>query len=434
MSKPTPTRADATYHAEAYDPDSDDTAKCAACGKMNDPDAKFCDQCGRGMVPTAAYSADADETVECPSCHRMNDPDAIFCDQCGIKMEDRVGVNDGAGVAANSTPTTGEMADVLKSAAPELAELYAKRSVTGTEKPPREGLIRALQGCEVREASGDDSPGPGTLHGYLAVFNDWTEINSMWEGNFMERLAPGAFARTIANNRDQIKVTFNHGGDPSLGDKPLGPITALSEDAHGVSYEVPLLDTEYNRELAPGLKAGLYGSSFRFQVMADDFNKKAKASAYNPNGLPERTIREVRMQEFGPVTFPAYPNASAGMRSMTDEFLMARYLEDPGKLQRLVNFNVAESDHLTPARGEAKPEVPAKPNSAPVTVSPSKTAATPKARRSAPKPVTTKPPERNVPKLTNDERRDRIAELETWVRQTDETYAEEGMPDEIHLE
>jgi Caudovirus prohead serine protease len=93
-----------------------------------------------------------------------------------------------------------------------------------------------------------------------------------------------------------------------------------AEDGRGVRYEVPLFDTQYNRELAPGLKAGAYGSSFRFNVTAEDYNKRAKASEYNPDGLPERTVKEVRMQEFGPVTFPAYEGASAGMRSLTDRF------------------------------------------------------------------------------------------------------------------
>jgi hypothetical protein len=93
---------------------------------------------------------------------------------------------------------------------------------------------------------------------------------------------------------------------------PLAPLDGL------VRYEVPLLDTSYNRDLAPGLRAGAYGSSFRFNVLADDFNPKAARSAHNPQGLPERTVRELTMAEFGPVTFPAYAGATAGMRSLTD--------------------------------------------------------------------------------------------------------------------
>lgn len=33
-----------------------------------------------------AYSADPDETVKCPSCGKMNSPDAKYCDQCGAKL------------------------------------------------------------------------------------------------------------------------------------------------------------------------------------------------------------------------------------------------------------------------------------------------------------------------------------------------------------
>jgi Caudovirus prohead protease./Transcription factor WhiB. len=64
--------------------------------------------------------------------------------------------------------------------------------------------------------------------------------------------------------------------------------------------------------------AGLYGSSFRFTVGADNFDAKPGRSDYNPDGLPERTIREAKVAEFGPVTFPAYQGATAGVRSLTD--------------------------------------------------------------------------------------------------------------------
>jgi HK97 family phage prohead protease len=193
------------------------------------------------------------------------------------------------------------------------------------ERPPQGNLVRAISGCEIRDA-GEGDTGPGTLTGYLATFNQWTEINSQREGHFMERMAPGAFARTIADNGSRMKVTFNHGKDPQLGDKVLGIPTVLEEDTRGVRYEVPLFATDYNRELAPGLKAGAYGSSFRFNVVADDYNKKAARSDYNPQGLPERTVRELSMAEFGPVTFPAYTGATAGMRSLTDRFAADAHL------------------------------------------------------------------------------------------------------------
>jgi phage head maturation protease len=73
---------------------------------------------------------------------------------------------------------------------------------------------------------------------------------------------------------------------------------------------VPLLDTSYNRDLLPGLKDGVYGASFRFQVMKEELKQDPGVSDHNPKGLPERTITEARVMEFGPVTFPAYAGAT----------------------------------------------------------------------------------------------------------------------------
>lgn len=199
--------------------------------------------------------------------------------------------------------------------------------------PPRENLIRALPGISLVREEGDTMP---TLTGHAAVFNTWTTINSRMEGHFLERFAPGAFAKTISERGDKIKVLFNHGQDPSVGDKVLGPIRSLEEDEAGLRYEVPLLDTSYNRDLIPGLDAGLYGASFRFSVMREDRNDRPKRTEDNPDGIPERTVAEARLAEFGPVTFPAYPTATAGLRSLTDEFVMARFLDDPDRLAQLI--------------------------------------------------------------------------------------------------
>ncbi len=169
---------------------------------------------------------------------------------------------------------------------------------------------------------GDKMP---TLVGNFAVFNEWTEINSVFEGRFLERIAPGAFLKTFRDDRARMRVLFQHGRDPVVGDKPLGPIRTLREVARGPFYEVPLLDTNYNRELVPGLEAKLYGASFRFLVLREQRVESPAASSYNPLALPERTIQETRVFEFGPVTFPQYSGASAGVRSvsMTDLYYSA---------------------------------------------------------------------------------------------------------------
>jgi HK97 family phage prohead protease len=125
-----------------------------------------------------------------------------------------------------------------------------------------------------------------TLTGHFSVFNTWYEVDSVVEGHFLERVAPGAFARTIAEDRSQMRILFNHGKDPQIGDKPLGAIESLTEDARGAAYEARLLDTSYNRDLVPGLQAGVYGSSFRFHVTGEEFTDRPERSTHNPDGIP----------------------------------------------------------------------------------------------------------------------------------------------------
>ena len=165
--------------------------------------------------------------------------------------------------------------------------------------------------CSVRAAGQGDGM---VLRGYFAVFNQWTLIDS-WEGTFLERFAPGAFATTIAEDADRMRCIFSHGQDMLAGSKPLGPISQLREDAFGVAYEVPLLaDAAYVAELVPGLRAGLYGASFRFVASREEFDYAPEPSPYNAGGaLPERTVVEAQVFEFGPTAFPAYATATAGL-------------------------------------------------------------------------------------------------------------------------
>lgn len=45
--------------------------RCPGCGRENDGDARFCDECGAALARV------------CPNCHERNDADAKFCDACG---------------------------------------------------------------------------------------------------------------------------------------------------------------------------------------------------------------------------------------------------------------------------------------------------------------------------------------------------------------
>jgi HK97 family phage prohead protease len=213
--------------------------------------------------------------------------------------------------------------------------------------PPREGLVRAIMpGVEVRaevdQAAGTET---NTLFGHFSRFNTWTEINSFIEGHFLEMVAPNATRKTLREQRP--KVLLNHGMDPMLGDRVIATPTVLREDDEGSYYEARLFDG-LDPVLLAGLRAGEYGASFRFNVVRDAWNDNPDPSDHNPKGLRERTLKEVRVSEFGPVTFPAYADATAGIRSMTDEVVLGRAVADPERLQQYLDY-LRQRDERRPA-------------------------------------------------------------------------------------
>jgi HK97 family phage prohead protease len=206
-------------------------------------------------------------------------------------------------------------------------------------QPPRDNLIRAVMRADAIQSDGH------TMFGHFAVFNSPTEIHDAYEGDFIEQISPGAFARTLRQRGNQVKVLFNHGQDPTIGNKPLGTIASIGEDTRGVSYEVDLFDSSYVNDLLPALRASALGASFRFSVNSETWNDNPKRSDANPDGLPERTIHELNLYEFGPVTFPAYADATAGVRSMTSDFA-SRLLNDglfAARLTERAGLEVVES-------------------------------------------------------------------------------------------
>ena len=230
------------------------------------------------------------------------------------------------------------------------------------EPLPNLEVVRAVPSTVRAKAT--DADGMPSMEVRFSRFDEWYEIDSFFEGNFLERTAPGAFAKTISEQRDHIRTLFDHGFDPSIGNKVLGEITDLREDKDSPVGEVQLFDTSYVRDLLPGLKAGVYGSSMRMRVMKDEWVKAPESSDHNPKGLPERTIKEVRLYEFGPVTFPANPQSTASVRSATDDYYRALRARDPqlvDDLTRSRQSQIALIRDQQPPAGTARTEGAAEP-------------------------------------------------------------------------
>lgn len=228
--------------------------------------------------------------------------------------------------------------------------------------------METLQGDVARATStivraiADEGSAMPTMELRFSAFDRWYEINSIFEGRFLERTEKGSFAKTIRENRDRMRVLFDHGFDPQIGNKVLGPIKELREDADSPVSLVPLFDTSYNRDLQPGLEAGVYGSSMRMRVIKDEWNDEPGKSSHNPDGIPERTIKEVRLVEFGPVTFPANPDATAGVRSLTDTYYEQLRARDPHAVEEVARSapNLRTAPSTEPAPGHSVSEAAAR--------------------------------------------------------------------------
>ena len=138
-----------------------------------------------------------------------------------------------------------------------------------------------------------------TFEGYAAVFNSPSHplSGSPRGGNFIERIAPGAFLRSL-KARNDIKRLWNHDTSDVLGSTRAGTLK-LVEDGRGLKVTASLPNPTAGRDAAELLKRGdVDAMSFGFTVPRDGDDWSADGT--------ERTLREVMLHEVSIVAFPAY--------------------------------------------------------------------------------------------------------------------------------
>jgi len=177
-------------------------------------------------------------------------------------------------------------------------------------KHKRELRYIPFDNFEVRE---DD--GPPKLVGYASVFNQEAEIFGIWR----EKVAPGAYKKTIKEN--DIRALWNHNTDLVLGRNKSGTLN-LAEDSKGLKVEIVPPDTQAGRDAVTSIKRGdVTQMSIAFQIVKQEW--------YEPqdkNQMPLRTIKEAKLFEVSPVTFPAFEQTSISARSTLEPESAA---EDP---------------------------------------------------------------------------------------------------------
>jgi phage head maturation protease len=211
---------------------------------------------------------------------------------------------------------------------------------------PRIGDIyrAAFPSLELIERSEEEAP---ILSMKFALFNRWTEIDSPFEGHFMERVAPGAFKKSIKENLAGIRAILSHGKDRSLGETVLGKVDSIEEETDAAVSRVSLFRS-VPKLLLDGLRAGVYGASFRGDPIKNHIEYRPNRSEHNPDGLPEVTRQEVRLKDIGPTPFAQYTETTAIVRCDTDEVVLRNLLEQTEVVRSLLQQGAATLDREEP--------------------------------------------------------------------------------------
>jgi uncharacterized protein len=150
------------------------------------------------------------------------------------------------------------------------------------------------------------------IQGYAALFDVETEIRGYW-GAFKESVAPGAFAKSIRDNRRVVSL-FNHDSNILLGSTSGGTLR-IKEDDKGLFMEVEPPDTQVGRDVVESIRRGdVQGQSIMFEIVGEEWTFAQKKGE-----MDSRRITDVILWECGPVTFPAYEQTSVGLRSASEE-------------------------------------------------------------------------------------------------------------------
>lgn len=144
---------------------------------------------------------------------------------------------------------------------------------------------------------------PTKIAGHAAKFDSLSEKL----GDFFERIAPGAFAKTIQSG--DIRALWNHDANIVLGRNKSGTLR-LSEDSVGLAYECDAPATQLVRDMvmSPIARGDVNQCSFGFRTISDKWNKI--------DGEWIRTLLEVELLDVSPVTYPAYASTDVAVRSL----------------------------------------------------------------------------------------------------------------------
>ena len=152
-----------------------------------------------------------------------------------------------------------------------------------------------IKNVEARQAE----DGTMRLSGYAAVFNEDSVPLP-----FLERIAPGAFRKTLTETPD-VRLLINHEGLPLARTK--NGTLRLTEDEAGLYMDADLPDTQAARDLYTLVERGdVDQMSFAFRVIRQKWSEDRSRRVLTELSLSDGDVSVV--------TYPAYPTTSVEAR------------------------------------------------------------------------------------------------------------------------
>lgn len=172
--------------------------------------------------------------------------------------------------------------------------------------------IRTLQ-TELKARTETDSPDK-YIEGYFAVFNKETEL---WPGAF-EEIAPEAFDGTLL---DDVRALINHDTTLVLG-RTKSNTLELKVDNVGLWGRIKINpnDTDAMNLYERVARGDVDQCSFGFDILDEEPD-------WRDDGTVKWTIKEVRLFEVSPCTFPAYEQTGIQARKAEVEQHQKRMLD-----------------------------------------------------------------------------------------------------------
>jgi hypothetical protein len=188
------------------------------------------------------------------------------------------------------------------------------------DREERRDLSLAVAGVEVRA----DDDGNERFVGHAAVFDQRTAIGNPLRWGWYEEVAPGAFTKTLSEG--DARMLIDHDSYYVVSRVSADTLT-LAQDKVGLAVDSALdTDLSYVSDLKVNLRnKNITGMSFGFYVVKDEwFTETVETSDGQTAEVEVRRILEVRLIEVSAVSFPAYEQTDAGLRSTVETVLRHR--------------------------------------------------------------------------------------------------------------